>query len=181
MKKGYISLNLDFFINEYRKGKTFSEIANEFNVNRNTLKTIFKRKKIPMRNSGSRRGRIPWNKGKEYLSIKGNKNPNWKGGITNLNQQIRHCYKYKKWINDIFIRDKYTCQKCNKVGGNLEVDHHPKKFSDILKENNIDSLEKSFGCNELWDIINGRTLCLKCHNRTKQVRSRFKKVHSNKK
>ena len=50
-------------------------------------------------------------------------------------------------------------------GGKLNV-HHIKPFALILKENQIDSVEKAKNCAELWNINNGQTLCEKCHKLT---------------
>lgn len=52
---------------------------------------------------------------------------------------------------------------CNIRGGKLEADHCPKSFSEIFRENKIQSLEDALNCEELWDINNGRTLCKNCH------------------
>jgi len=35
-----------------------------------------------------------------------------------------------------------------------------------MKENGIDSYEKAFACKELWNIENGRVLCIGCHRLT---------------
>ena len=59
-----------------------------------------------------------------------------------------------------------VCQNCKKRGGDLES-HHIKSFSLIIEENNIKSLEDALMCSELWNINNGRTLCIPCHNKTK--------------
>ena len=97
---------------------------------------------------------------------KGNKSHFWKGGITPLARQIRHCYKYRQWRSDIFTRDDFTCQKCLIRGGYLEA-HHIKSFSIIMKEYKIKNLQQALDCDELWNINNGITLCKKCHNKTK--------------
>lgn len=97
---------------------------------------------------------------------KGEKSHWWKGGITSLVQQIRHCFKYRQWISDIFTRDDFTCQVCGIRGGYLEADHYPKMFSTIFKENNIKTFEEAINCEELWNINNGRTLCKECHQKT---------------
>lgn len=91
------------------------------------------------------------------------KNFNWKGGITPLTKQIRGCFEYKQWRSDIFIRDDFTCLVCKKRGGDLEVDHNPKMFSEIIEEYAIKDMEQALVCSELWDINNGRTLCVDCH------------------
>ena len=75
--------------------------------------------------------------------------------------------KYKKWRNDIFERDDFTCQECKKRGGDLEA-HHVEDFSKVIKKNNIETVEQALGCNELWKINNGQTLCQECHNKTKK-------------
>lgn len=83
--------------------------------------------------------------------------------INPLYQQIRTCSKYVDWRNICMKNDFFTCQICrDNTGGNLIV-HHKKYFSKIIKENEIESLEQSFNCNELWDLNNGITLCENCH------------------
>ena len=53
---------------------------------------------------------------------------------------------------------------CNKKSGiKIEADHFPKQFHKIMKEYNIKVFEQAEQCKELWDIKNGRTLCVPCH------------------
>lgn len=96
---------------------------------------------------------------------------NWKGGKTTLYNLIRESLRNKQWMKSCLKRDRYTCQWCGQVGGDLEVDHK-KQLALIIKENNIQTIEEALYCNELWDINNGRTLCISCHKKTK--------THSNK-
>jgi len=42
-----------------------------------------------------------------------------------------------------------------------------KKFSDIINNNNITTMEAALECSELWNLNNGITLCEDCHNKTK--------------
>lgn len=88
--------------------------------------------------------------------------PAWKGGITPLVERIRKCFLYRLWRSDVFTRDDFTCQKCNKRGGRLEA-HHKKPFADIIEFNDIRTLQEARVCEELWNINNGITLCKKCH------------------
>ena len=165
----------DDIIKLYQRGLSSYKIAEKFGVHRCFITSFLKKKKIKLRRGGGYKGQKAWNKGKKCPQTSSERNGNWKGGITPLNQRIRHCLKYKQWIETIFKRDDWICQICEKRGGNLEADHSPKKFSVILADNKITTLKEAENCKELWDLKNGRTICLKCHNRTKQVRSRFKK------
>lgn len=86
--------------------------------------------------------------GKHFQHPKGRKHPFWKGGVTPLNFNIRHSDKYKEWRRKVFIRDKFTCQKCGHRFINI-IAHHIKYFSEYK---------------ELWfELDNGMTLCRGCH------------------
>lgn len=82
---------------------------------------------------------------------KGPNAPNWQGGITASNNAFRHSKAYRDWRKSVFERDKYTCQICSVVGGQLNADHI-----------------NSFASHpELrLDLDNGRTLCVPCHRTT---------------
>jgi NUMOD3 motif-containing protein len=120
------------------------------------------------------KGKNTWMKGRK-LSVetrrkqsdahKGEKAPNWQGGKTSLLLEIRHSFKYRQWRSDVFTRDDFTCSHCAQRGGHLNADHI-KPFSFLIKEYEIDSFEKAMECEELWNINNGRTLCLHCHKKT---------------
>jgi len=84
--------------------------------------------------------------------FQGNKSHFWKGGKTTLNQKIRTSVRYKIWREKVFKRDNYTCQKCNQKGGELNADHI-KSFALFPKLR--------------FRLSNGRTLCVKCHKKTK--------------
>jgi 5-methylcytosine-specific restriction endonuclease McrA len=87
----------------------------------------------------------------------------WKGGITPLIVKIRGCFLYRQWRSDIFTRDSFLCQECGKNGG-IEA-HHIKPFSTIIEENKIKTFSEAESCEELWNINNGVTLCIGCHDK----------------
>lgn len=126
-------------------------------------------KKTKLKLSIAHKGQVSGNKGKHHKYLQGKNHHNWKGGITPLTKIIRHSYKYRQWICDVFTRDDYTCQVCNKRGGYLHA-HHLKEFFKILENNNIKTIEQALNCQELWNINNGQTLCKKCHNKIPRVR-----------
>jgi len=152
-------------LKDYNNGDAIMWLVRKYKADKRTIRTILKESGII--SFRGRKGIQAWNKGKDCPQLQGKNNWNWKGGIGTLNMQIRRCGKYNQWRKDIMIRDNYTCQICKKRGGDLEVDHYPKRFATIMKENNIKSLQEAKLCIELWDSINNRTLCLICHNKTK--------------
>lgn len=98
--------------------------------------------------------------------LKGEKHPNWKGGITSLRNQIYNNIKNRQWRSDCLERDNYQCVFGGKEHGNkLHVDHII-PFSFILKKYLITNLKDALECEELWNINNGRTLCFECHKKT---------------
>ena len=111
----------------------------------------------------TRKGQKPWNTGKHHLLNE--KHWNWKGGISLLRKRIRGLFKYRQWRSDIFTRDNFTCVLCGKSKCYVEADHYPKLFSEIIKDNNIKTIEEASDCEEFWNINNGRTLCKDCHKK----------------
>lgn len=95
------------------------------------------------------KGWKPWNYGKNEI-FNGDKNPNWKGGISDKMNLLRQSDEYVNWRSLVFMRDNYTCQKCKRVGGNLHAHHKALvKFYPEL----------------IINVDNGLTLCKSCHHK----------------
>lgn len=77
----------------------------------------------------------------------GGKHFNWRGGVTNLNHQIRNSLKYKQWRKRVLYKDNYRCVICGDKK-QLEADHiKPFALYPELR----------------FKVNNGITLCSVCH------------------
>src|SRR3990167_9764220 len=88
---------------------------------------------------------------------------------------LRRCSRYNMWRMKIFTRDDFTCQECGKRGGKIHADHI-KPFISIILEKKIRTYEQALETRELWDIENGRTMCLSCHYKTDTFGSKVHRV-----
>ena len=109
------------------------------------------------------------------LIRRGNKHFNWQGGITPLNTTIRNLAKFSDWRKSVYRRDNYTCQVCGITGVQINADHEI-SFSELLKSGNVRTLEEAINYQPLWDIQNGRTLCIPCHKQTATFAGRTRKL-----
>lgn len=125
----------------------------------------------------SRRG-VP--KTKEWIkkqadALKGRKAPwatgensnFWKGGITDLYRDLRKTTKYYIWRKSVLSRDNYTCVICGRPGN---VADHIIPFASLYHESEV--IKDQSG---LFDIDNGRTLCLDCHKNTDTYNQKVEK------
>jgi transposase len=88
----------------------------------------------------------------------GDKNPNWKGGLTEKNRRLRNSWQFRDWKQQSLERAEHKCERCGVQDGQaceccgtrvkLHV-HHVKsfaKFPDLR-----------------FDATNSEVLCPKCH------------------
>ena len=100
---------------------------------------------------------------KNRISHIGEKNHAWRGGISPLYESVRSTSKYLDWRDAVYKRDNYTDVITGEKGnGNLNA-HHIVPFAEIMRKNNITTLEEAFACAELWDVNNGITMIDKNH------------------
>lgn len=97
----------------------------------------------------------------------GEKNSHWQGGKTPLQFSIRNSELYKQWRKRVFERDNYACIMCGTAGNgkNLNADHIV-PLSVLIRNAGIKSVAEAINTKELWDVENGRTLCISCHRET---------------
>jgi len=101
-----------------------------------------------------KKGIIPWNKDKVLV------NP-----FLKRRQRMYSLHVYKKWRISVFVKDKKTCIHCGIRKVPLQADHII-PWSYIVFKNNIRTVKQAKMCLELWDVSNGRTLCIPCHKKT---------------
>lgn len=100
---------------------------------------------------------------KGKIGLRGEKAPNWQGGITPINEKIRKSVQYQEWRKLVFLRDNHTCVLCENRGGVIHADHiKPFSLFPDLR----------------FEISNGRTLCKKCHLTTPTYGRRDKKLYA---
>lgn len=107
------------------------------------------------------------NNGRKYCSRKcyfltrcGSGNHNWNNGSSRYYKTGYYSSEYKNWRRSIFIRDEFTCQKCNKKHTYITA-HHIKSFAKYPRLR--------------FNINNGVTLCEECHKKTDNYGGRNKK------
>lgn len=157
-------------LKDYNDGYAILWLAKKYESDKRIIRNVLK--ECGVTDFRGRKGIPAWNKGlnqfndERILKWSGSKNVNWKGGVTELNMKVRRSKKYQAWVKIILQRDNWTCVSCKKRGGDLEVDHYPILFSQIMAS--ISSFKEAIESNALWDTTNGRTLCKKCHNDTRR-------------
>ena len=94
---------------------------------------------------------------------KGEDHWNWKGGVTDENHRLRNTEEYKNWRDEVYRRDRWTCQDCGKK--KAIIAHHIKSFKDYPALRHT--------------VSNGTTLCRACHkNKHPEIgrETQFKKL-----
>ena len=193
-KKMFTEIQKQEIADYYLDSHTLAETGKKFNISLSSVSNILKKlnvktrspqeqNSLKWRNENFRNKEIEKRKGRpsrlrgmkythriEKPSLRGNKNPNWKGGTTKLIQLIKGLPEYSFWRMETFKRDKWTCQECgakNKRGEKYIFDaHHIYPISKIINDFKIETVEEAICCKELWDVENGQTLCRQCHRLT---------------
>ena len=80
---------------------------------------------------------------------RGAANPSFKDGKVTERRGVRFSQEYHRWRFDVFVRDKFICQKCGYGNGGILTAHHMKSFADYPELR--------------FDVDNGLTICLSCH------------------
>lgn len=90
-----------------------------------------------------------WNRGLKLPHLSGPNSSRWRGGTSRAVKNGYYSADYKRWRQDVFTRDEYTCQACGICAGTLKNAHHIKPFAKYVQGR--------------FDVVNGITLCTNCH------------------
>lgn len=91
---------------------------------------------------------------KSIGKISGENHHNWKGGITPIAVKLRTSRRYRDWRTSVFRRDGYVCSNC----GDKSQRDHPVVLNAHHKLSVAEYPDKMF------EIENGITLCVTCHD-----------------
>lgn len=90
-----------------------------------------------------------------------------------LKEKVEFSYKNYQWRINNLHRENYFCQDCKIKGRQLTILDFPdlpvlyinrkKSINNIIKDNNITTVEEAELCNEFW--IDGEVLCVSCFDK----------------
>jgi len=158
-KRTFISTDLPQMIELYNQGKSTVDIGKIYGVHYSTVKYHLNKAGVRIRTTS------------EAMYYKHGTTIEGRDERYRMLRSIKQCPFYVEWRAKVMVRDKFTCQLCgyqntrDKPTKEIHIDHI-KRFSIIIKENKISSLADAIKCDELWDINNGRCLCVDCHRKT---------------
>jgi hypothetical protein len=91
-------------------------------------------------------------------NIQGKNHPNWKGGITPINNKIRGSEIGRIWCMAVAKKYDYTCQKCLINCKWHEAIHHMRNFAEEIRLR--------------FDVNNGIVFCRSCHKEFHRIYGR---------
>lgn len=152
--------------------KSTRTIGKMFNVSKKLIKNRLVLFNIPVRSQEDFLSQVGFStthrqniaKSRKGILV-GEKCGSWKGGLTVVYQLIRGMPEYIQWRTSIFQRDKHLCVICNEKNKRLNADHIIPLWL-IIREEKIKGTLDARNCGRLWDLNNGRSLCVECHKKT---------------
>lgn len=88
----------------------------------------------------------------------GEKNPNWKGGLTETNRKLRQSWQARDWKKQALELANHKCQECGVLDGSMceccgtKVRLHVHHIKSFAKHPDL-----------RFDVTNAEVLCPKCH------------------
>ena len=143
----------------WQENKSIRDIAEEYGTVMAVVQRFMVKHNIPRRAMGDRKwsleDRQKLSDIRVNLKLLGDKNPNWKGGVS---KSDRGGERYSWWRNSVKRRDNYICQICGADGKERCDKCHAKP------QMHADHIKPWAKYPELrYELSNGRTLCSGCH------------------
>ena len=79
--------------------------------------------------------------------------------------------EYIEWKKSVKLRDGNMCKRCGNQRS-VEV-HHKTSLSELLRQNQVHTLEDAKHCPSLWMVSNGECVCRKCHGKVDPYRAGY--------
>ncbi len=93
----------------------------------------------------------------------GERNHNWRGGVTNPRKLDMASKEYREWRESVLSRDGWVCVECGSANGPMHA-HHIEPWLTRLELR--------------YDVANGQTLCGPCHGKTWKETARKNREYS---
>ena len=153
----------------FKKGLTWKEIVISTDVPERTLRRYLKELGYQRDYKFVSEKLLGKNKTKEHIKkislvriakgvAKGEKNPNWKGGIQSEWNKLWQSQEYRLWRESVFKRDGYICKGCGIKNG--------KGLGKTIRLNAHHILPRRDFPHLILSLSNGITLCEECHDKT---------------
>jgi len=153
-------LNLE--TKHYKELLSLEQIAKYYGVGISTIRRRFDEYGLKSVNRKSPEARAKYSAAKiKAGNWMGNKNPNWKGGISSVKNE-RSTGQLQRWRNAIRLRDNMICQQCGLDGKNICpcCKSKPRMHTDHIKPwVDYPTLR--------YELSNGQILCEVCHFKKK--------------
>ena len=150
--------NYEYLYEAYvHQKRSTTNIGKLVNASSRTVHTWLTKLNIPTRPTGGayKKGTTMSLESRQKMSVAkkgqytGSSNPNWKGAQITDAVRERRSYDAKIWRESCLKRDGFKCTSCGSVE-KLHV-HHLLEFADYPERR--------------WDINNGKTVCVFCHEK----------------
>jgi transposase len=156
-------------LDELYQTKSMREIAEHFGVGETVVFKRLKEHGIELKEHGNHRlkpGRVFTEEHKQNIrksqierAAYGEKNPNWKGGLTEVNRRARGSWMAREWKQQSLARAGNKCERCGVENGKtceccgVKIKLHVHHIKSFAKYPDI-----------RFDPANSEVLCPKCHH-----------------
>jgi DNA-binding CsgD family transcriptional regulator len=126
-----------YIVDNYKDGKSLSQIAKALNISNNTVMRRLKKLNIPRREAGFKKGHIQHPGSKKHWFKKGQRSAAWKTGIRYTSGGYREVWVPKK---QKYVREHRYIMELH-LGRPLQDDEHIHHINKNILDNRIENLQ----------------------------------------